>query len=823
MQQKPKNRFTFKIIFSYLVLAILALSSGYFIYSEISTYLSRKTAKDNDLKLLKTSSFLTYLYEAESLSKLALQDKTQENFKAYSLKIDSISTKIDTLKQLTNNKNQKILLDSVHFLLQQKLANINELINLRVKNDAHNAIDNAIEEFSKMEASLGKITAEGLAPNIKELSPKAQKVIRDVADYLNANVPENNNKIENAKQVDSIIKTSKLLLAKAKKTDSNAQQFLTQKESEINSTDLELSQQLRQIIAAFEQEILVSSYNDSLKKKLALKRSIRLAGFTALIGLIIVSLFSFLINRDFWRVQTYRQKLEKEKKYSESLLKSREQLMSTVSHDLRTPLNTISGYTELMQATPLSKKQTRYISTIKSSAEYVNSLVNDLLEFSKLEGGKLNIENIPFIAADLIEETAKSIKEIHKNKNIALFLDIDLILKQTVLGDPFRIRQILTNLIGNAFKFTKEGHVKISAKTHKIKDNLIEVHIEIKDTGIGIAKEKQHLIFEEFTQAEATTEKKFGGYGLGLTISKKLTELLGGKLSLESKLNKGSTFSFQLPLSLTDELYTSSFEANLLVPKLKILIIDDDTALLEMLRELAEGMGITASTFTNFSEIEQDSHLVYDLVLTDIQMPQINGFKVLEELKSGKYKHYNKQPIIAMTGKRDLEPEAYISTGFSQVLEKPFSKQELVSMLKLLGFKTEKTFKSKTLTTTHATQFDHQESFVNYNLEIIQSFLGANDSAVNSILKTFLRDTKENMILLENGITANNYPQINDVAHRMLPMFRQLKAIAIVSLLECLELAKPESMNKDKLVDALQFVKRKVGDLIIEMESNLQV
>ena len=821
MDKKSKNRFTFKIIFSYLVLAVLALASGYFIYSEIDTYLSTETAKDNDEKLLKTGSFLTELYEAESLSKLALQNKTKEDFNAYSLKIDSIFVEIDTLKQLTNNENQRKLLDSVQLLLLQKVSNNNDLILLKVKNDANNSIDKALQEFSKMETSLGKITAEALAPNINELSPKAQKVIRDVASYLNSNVPANYDKIENSKQVDSIIKASKLLLAKAKQTDSKAQRFLAQKETQINTNDFELSQQLRTIVTAFEQEVLVSSYINNLKKKSAVKRSIRLAGFTALLGLIIVSIFAFLINRDFWRIQTYRQKLEKEKKFSESLLKSREQLISTVSHDLRTPLNTITGYAELMEGTALSQKQERYLSNVKSSAEYVNNLVNDLLEFSKLEGGKTQIEKVPFIAAHLIQETAESIQAFHGNKKLKLFLELDTALNQTVLGDPFRMRQILNNLIGNAFKFTEEGHIKITARVSKRNRKLLQTQIEIQDTGIGIAKEKQHLIFDEFTQAESTTEKKFGGYGLGLTISKKLTELLNGSLHLQSNLNEGSTFTIKLPLEATQQSVNSTSETGYLAPKLKMLIIDDDTALLSMLRELAESMGITVNTFTNFLQIEKDSHLAYDLVLTDIQMPQITGFEVLEKLKSGGYKHYKNQPIIAMTGRRDLEPEAYISIGFHQVLEKPFSKKELISMLKLLGFDTEQEPKKIISELTAETPHNIKNTYDNYSLEIIHSFLGTNETAVYEVLQTFLKDTETNMALLEEGISAIDYSQINAVGHRMLPMFRQLKVTSVVPTLERLELAKPSTMNMGKLLDALQILKRKVNDLTAEIEGSL--
>ena len=797
------------------MLAVLALASGYFIYTEINTYLSTETAEENDAKLLKTGSFLTHLYEAESLSKLALQTKTKENFDAYSQKIDSIFLEIDSLKQLTNSANQKEQLDSVQLLLQQKVSNSTELLNLKVKNDANSSIDHAIQEFSKMEASLGKITAEGLAPNIDELSPKAQKVIRDVAAYLNANVPTNNDKITNSKQVDSILNASKLLLAKAKQTDSKTQRFLAQKEMQINKNDLELSQQLRTIISAFEQEVLVSSFNDNLKKKSALKRSIRLAGFAALLGLVVVGLFAFLINRDFWRIQTYRQKLEKEKKYSESLLKSREQLISTVSHDLRSPLNTITGYTELMEGTALSQKQERYMGNVKSASDYVGNLVNDLLDFSKLEGGKLNIENVPFIAANLIQETAESLQALRSNKKVKLFLEIDPKLQKTVLGDPFRIRQIVTNLIGNAFKFTEEGHITIKAKATAARGKSLQAKIEVSDTGIGIAKEKQHLIFNEFTQADSTTEKKFGGYGLGLTISKKLAELLHGNLTLESKLNQGSTFTLQLPLQITDKSVEKNSEVAYLVPKLRLLIIDDDTALLGMLQELTESMGMSAHTFTNFLQLEKDSHLGYDLVLTDIQMPQITGFEVLERLRSGEFKHYQNQPIIAMTGRRDLESEAYTSIGFDQVLQKPFSKKELIGMLKLLGFKAEDIEEVQ-----HKSASDASNKVVSkhYSLEIIHSFLGTNEDAVDDVLQTFLRDTQTNLQLLEDGVATIDYTQINQVTHRMLPMFRQLK-VDIVPILERLELAKMETTNQGQLADALQTIRAKVTALTEEIEN----
>ncbi len=816
MKDQANNKFTFKIIFSYFVLAVLAMVSGFFIYSEIRVLMYDQRADETDMKLLKTGSLVTELYEAESLSKLALQSKTTENFIAYSAKIDTIFTKIDTLKKLSATSYQKGLLDSVQILLKRKADNSNVLRNLKVKNDANSSIDKALKDFTKMEASLGKITAEGLAPNIDELSPKAQKVIRDLAVYLNANIPKDTSFVPDAKKIDSILIVSKALLAEAKESDAKTQRFLGQKEKEINRNNLELSQQLRTIISAFEQEVVLNSYNQSLKRQAALKRSMRLAGAAALLGFLVVALFTFLINKDFWRIQTYRQKLEEEKKFSESLLKSREQLISTVSHDLRTPLNTITGYTELMENTPLSEKQLQYLKHVKSASEYVGNLVNDLLDFSKLEAGKLKIQKVPFIGAILIQETAEHVQAFHSNKKVKLLLEIDPQMEQTVLGDPFRIRQILTNLIGNAFKFTQEGSVKITAKMVG-KGKLVAGLIEVADSGIGIPKDKQELIFKEFTQADYKTEKTFGGYGLGLTISKKLTELLRGTLSVVSEVGRGSTFSLKLPLEITKDQPTINSETPYLLPKLRMLIIDDDTALLKMLKELAESLGITAHVFSNFLQVEKDSHLAYDFVLTDIQMPQVTGFEVLKKLKAGGYKHYTNQPIIAMTGRRDLDTDAYTSIGFAQVLQKPFSKGELVGILKLLGIKTKKIPAEKVVERPEASTSQV------YDLTNIQSFLGTNDDAIQEVLETFLRDTVTNMQLLEETIGARDHNQINHVAHRMLPMYRQLKVISCIPVLEKLELATANDSAPEQLDECLVNLKAKVLTLMIALENRVTI
>lgn len=807
MGDRSKNKFTLKIVFSYVILGVLIVVSGMYIRSEIKTYITTGTTDENDVKFIKAGSLFTKLYEAESLSKLALQTKLKKNFEAYTRKIDSILMDIDTLKQFTSNDYQRSLMDSVQSLLKKKVANGHKFLNLKGRTKTNIALDQVLDGFRKMEASLGKITAEGLAPNIATLSPKAQSVIREVADYLNENIPENRKEPIPQEKIDSILNASKALLTRAKIANYRNERSLAQKEIELNRYDMELSHQLHYIITAFEQEIITKTYNDTLKKRTALQRGRRFAGFTAILGLLIVVLFTFLIARDFWKVQEYRKKLEREKQFSESLLKSREQLISTVSHDLRTPLNTITGYSELMQDTPLSEKQVHYLKHMVSASSYVGSLVSDLLDYSKLEANQLHIEKVPFVVYDVIKETSENIKEIHKKKPIALILDIDARLSGRVLGDPFRIRQILENLLGNAYKFTEEGVIKIEAIVTSEQDAKYYTVIKISDSGIGIKKEKQQLIFKEFTQASPLTEKKYGGYGLGLTISKKLAALLGGTLKLESEEGKGSTFTLEFPLEISKimEMQETPPINTCSIVESTILILDDDPSLLDMLKNLCGHMGMQVHAYGNFKDVPPKAPLEYDLILTDIQMPNFSGFDVLERLKSSDYPHYKKQPIIAMTGRKDLERNAYLRAGFIGVLQKPFTKTALFSLIQKIVLQK---------TQLHgADNLNAKATSPLFDLSLISTFLDHSDMAIHEILKTFCADLEKNMQALHLAMDRSDIKEIKAIAHKMLPMFRQIKAHHAIPLLETLEQLSPNDLSLAELHMIFMDLEEKVGEL----------
>lgn len=812
MLPKSKNRFTIKIVAGYLLLGMIVLLAGFFIYSEFNNYSNTQSKETRNIKLLKTNALLTELYEAENLSKLALQNRKRKNLNAYAKKVDSILNTIDDLKLLVKDASQVHKLDTVQILLQQKVYNNAELRKLKVKNENSAPIDSILEVFKKMEADLGRITPETFVPNFQQLPIKTQNSIREYVSILNKNIPKNGSEKTKARELDSILTLSKSMLVDAKLENEKLDRSMVAKELQIYKSDFQLSQKLRSIITVFEQELINGIHSENLNKQTLLKRSAQFAWVAAILGLILVGFFTFLIVNDYWKGQLYREQLEKEKKFSESLLKSREQLISMVSHDIRSPLNTINGYLELMQQKISKKQQADYFENMKSAAGYIENLVNDLLDYSKLKTGKIHVEHTSFILSDLITQTASSFSKTDSDTSIDLQLEITANLKNPIVSDHFRVRQILTNLIGNAFKFTKEGSIKIKAFTTK-KNNVPHAVVQVIDSGIGIEKKKLELIFDEFTQVTSSKNEKMG-YGLGLTISKKLAELLEGSLSVESELASGSTFTFSFPIKFSSLQEVTEKEMKLhFKDELSLLILDDDESLLKLLREVCKVHGIFAKTFSNFDALKKAAPRDYNLILTDIQMPKTSGFEVVKLFKSGAVPNYNSQPIIAMTGLRELSKNTYLKAGFADVLWKPFSANSLLTILKTMtkSFNPRRTNPNRHPATTT----------VLYNTKSLAGFLSS-DKAIHEVLSAFLKNTDENLSLLSIAINNRQYQQIRAISHKMLPMFRQLHIKSAIYLLEKFELLDPGDSN-EKILEDLSLLENVLINLKKEMQGNLAI
>ncbi|MCM5662039.1 ATP-binding protein [Galbibacter mesophilus] len=818
--KESKNRIPLKVFLSYLALMSLVVVVGWMVYKELTSF--TQAQRDETLeknKILHIGKLLTLLYESESFARSAVQSNNGEPYYSFLRKNDSISSQIDSIKRLIDQPHQLKLLDSVSYLLQQKVKNINELRQLRLNDTSEKNIETAIEKLSNIEDQLGRLSLKDFVQDPESLDEDTKRLLLERIDIYNRYIPRDSSNSVDQETLDSIVTASREMLQNVKEEASSQKLYYAFKERQLLKNDLTTSQQLRQILTAFENEFIINSQQLNAERDKVLQRSIRVVSVAAIIGAVLVVLFSLIILRDSWKSQQYKRQIEKSNEHNKLLLKSREQLISMVSHDLRTPLSTIVGYTELLKGEDLTEKESHYTDSIKNASKYVTQLVEDLLDFSKLESGKIKIEHVSFNLRTLVKETAESVQSIYAAKDIALVIDIDPTIDKLLLGDPFRVKQILSNLIGNAYKFTEAGSITIKARLKSTSEGKQLLTLSVTDTGIGIKKEKQDIIFEEFTQADNDTEKKYGGSGLGLTISRKLAKLLGGNLYLESKEGKGSTFSFVFPAEFSTQEIVEQTEEIHEIPandkQYTAIVIDDDETLLQLNREVLENNNMKVHSFNSGKKaLEEIKNIDYDFIITDIQLPSFNGFFFAETLRSEEQYRYNGQPIIAVTGRRDLNKKSYIEAGFAEFLYKPYEPNQLLKRISMV-------LNEESETPEAEETFPEQKGATSelFDLSSLSSFL-SDAEAVREILEVFKETTDEDIKKLKGKVKAKDYDGIRGIAHKMQTMFKQIDAQTVIPLLDFLEHFKEE--EKDQVPTAYKTLKKNIKLTFKAIEKHLK-
>lgn len=794
--------FPIKVLFSYLIIAALIVGVGYILYKEnrLFSSIENQTANENQ-RLIRLSNLISKIYDVDNLGKIAIQSNNQNDFVLYKNESDSLRNRIESFRSEVTNVKQVVLLDSLKQILAQKIANIKELQKINSDKNDYVPIEKAVRDLTKIEESMGKITLEGLKIDSDKLSAYEKKVYQDYVDYLNKNVPKDETNSLTDHEVDSILVASKKTLEKVRLDTEN--KSITQKAKEISllKNDLFISQKLNQILNTFEADVLTKANENAEIRKDTQQKTVSILTIASIVGLITAGLFFVLITNDFLKNQRYRNQLEAEKKKTESLLSSREQLIATVSHDLKTPLNTIQGFSELIGNAQISEKQKYYLDNIKSSSVYINQLVNDLLDFSKIEAGKVALEVTKFSMHNLIEEVANSFLSIHREKAVELQLDIDSIKGFLFETDELRLRQILSNLIGNAFKFTNKGFVNVSANYDG--KNL---SITVADSGIGIKAEKLDLIFNEFTQADESIEKQYGGTGLGLTICQKLASILGGKITVASEYKKGSQFAFKMPVNAFNELPKTSIP-NQLKP-LKIAVLDDDIALLQFTTEFLKLHHFEVLSFSKPETLLSQPNLTdFDVILTDIQMPNISGFDLLKSIP-------NAIPVVAITGNRTLNRNEYIEKGFAEIIYKPYSSEQLLQVLSDL-------FQIKIESKSVKSEQNQVLTGKNYDLSKMKTMLSSDENAIKEVLSIFDKNTKSSFVEIKNAIENKDIDTVAAVSHRLIPMMNQIDATEIVLELQQLENAIALKLDWQEIEKIYENTKVKSLDILQSIEKEI--
>ena len=787
-----------KVSLGYFTLVILAALIIWVTYSEILHYSTEKVDfNPANNKFIYVNTILTNLYQAEGLERSYVQTRQKAQYQDYIKLMDTISMQIDTLALMVNSPIQQMHTDSIKKLLVVKQKNLKELSTIKKSNSSTAHYQQALNKLMVGKDSIRHYMTvyRNVSTNRDSvyIKQKKKKFFERLANVFSAqNTADSNLRVQTIQSVrvdslidpvnpvDTIAGFITAVMAEIKNDSIAIDSRLKLKEQEILANDRTISLQLRQMLSNIENEELINSFQKVRAQQSRVEKKTWLIILVG--GFALVTIIFFLVNilKDITQSQHYRQRLEEEKAYTELLLKSKEQFMLSLTHDLKSPLSSIIGFTGIMQDEGgVSPRYQKYLQNISKASTHILNLINSLLDLARLETGKLTIEHIPFSLKPLMDDIVEGFRPQAIAKNIDLQFQYNITPSVVYVSDPMRITQILGNLISNALKFTEVGKVSIAVSVIGSSEKSDQVQIDVVDTGIGISEENTRRIFEEFERV--ATSRQYEGTGLGLTITKKLIHLLKGTINLESKVGEGSHFSVVLPFEKGLQLAVKSPQLiathNQATKKdfagTKVWLIDDDETLLEMTSAVLNAAGFEVHAFSDPEKaIISFEKGCADLLITDIQMPKINGFEVLKRIWI-----VNGGPItaIAISGSNLAEKEI---VGFSAFVQKPFHPKTLIDII------------SGQLKITLAT--DPKVGLVypwrnGYNLNQFAAFAEGDPESLTQILVSFIKTGRQNALLFRQYLHNENDHALSELSHKMLSLFRQLEANDLVELLTHLE------------------------------------
>lgn len=532
----------------------------------------------------------------------------------------------------------------------------------------------------------------------------------------------------------------------------------------------ELNRRLRMLITSLDEQAWAAFQSKEERLKASYEHSSLVITGLIVFSIILLFVLYLIIQRDIKVKARNRKRLEETIEQNNALLEMRKNIILTISHDIRAPLNIISGSAELAMDTREKKRRNNHLDNIRIICKHVVHLLNNLLDVYRLNEAKETRNDVPFSLKDLLERTVFGFSHVVNNKGILFchdFKDTDV----KLYGDVDRIEQIIDNLLSNAVKFTEAGTISLNACYNEGK-----LLLEIKDTGIGMTEETLSRIFRPFERLTSATN--VDGVGLGLPITKGVVRLLGGEINVTSEIGQGSTFSVTLPLSTTDEPVESENRILLNLEHLpaNVLVIDDDTMFLGVIKEMLERNGMNCTICATSKEVVKAIRgKDYDLLLSDIQMPGTNGFELLTLLRNSNINNSRTIPVIAMTARGDRDKEAFHNAGFTDCIYKPFSSSELLSLLSMVK-----------------SNQNEEKQYIDFSM--LLSEVSNKSKTLLSFISQSEKDREELGTAMKNG----DRQKLREITHRMQPMWELLQMEEALSAY-C-ALLKDETIN-DKILN----------------------
>ena len=799
---------SFKIVIGYILLVGLLIGAFTYTMQQMNLLTTPTSLRDQlDHRRHITHRIISQLYDAEIIGQTLRTGKLNEYYH-YLKAMKEVNASIDTLETILTDTLQQARLDTVRTLLQNKQWNMYAVLEAMRNTPTDQIYQEQLDSLIAQQDSLLS------TPHIRRkvithhnsytIHHKKKGFFKRLADVF-APGKEDSTQVSNVIQeeytdtldevyspIDTISSMITGIQHKVFQTRQKETEMLNTRISSLRVIGSGLSQRVNQLLENIEHDEQEAARTKLMQEEEIRKEAAETMAKIAIAAFVLVLVFSIVIARDITRNNHYRRELEKAKSYAENLLVAREKLMLTITHDIKAPAGSIIGYIDLLIRLVNDRRQQFYLSNMKSSAQHLLALVTSLLDYHRLEAGKMDLHPVAFNPHELLTDIYNSFLPLAEKKQLQLDFKEKLPETLTLEGDPFRIRQIVENLLSNALKFTAAGGITLQAEYHGN-----QFMFCVSDTGCGMTASEQERIFKEFTRLSSAQGQE--GFGLGLSITRKLVELLLGRIDIESAPGKGSTFKVSMPLpSISPKPAPGSKEPAITLPKihLRIAIIDDDRiqmhlteAMLHNAAEEVKGFKVETVCCEQPEElIEQLKNRTFDLVFTDIQMPAMNGFELLHHLRNQNFAQAQSIPVIAITARGDMNENDFLQKGFAGMLQKPFNQSELKKVVK--NALPQLTVSDNIPDTSPVQKEAHETSPHTdqpYNFSPLTAFSEDDPEAAKEILRTFAQETQKNMEKLQTAISNKDMEALCATAHKMLPTFLMIEAQKAIPMLKWLE------------------------------------
>ncbi|MDB5255948.1 MAG: hypothetical protein JWM14_643 [Chitinophagaceae bacterium] len=851
----------FKLITGTLLSVVLIVTIGYIIYGSFQRILF-------SLDQLSTPRRETHIVQELAVELSGLQNSAStyvntlkhSDLEKYKQNRRQVRTLIDSLRNCIGKKHYYEKVDSLDFFFSEYMLSLDEWMSIR-KSNPRNTMNQLYETIEKGDSSLvddvhniphSEITTITTTVEKPVIVYKEEQVVKEGKNksffkrFFWGNKESKKVSVDTVKskessihrqvttetmrkpdsnyyhKVDTLLDNMKASLTRAEIARNRYNRKLKKRVIQLLNNNRVLISKVNHLLRSIDKEEQAIAQQKVLESKSSADASYRKLVWLSAVGGFFALLFVYLIFMDISRSLYYKRMLQEATDKAQKLAKVKEDFLANMSHEIRTPLNSIIGYVDQLNRNGLKGKKNPPLKVLESSSQHLLNLVNDILDYSKIESGAIQLERIGFSADDVAKETLHVLQPEAERKGLQLIYRPGQGLHEVLCGDPVRLKQVLINLIGNGIKFTEKGFVELHLFVLVKADGSYILNGEVRDSGIGIETEKMVQIFDEFSQGDTSVTRKYGGTGLGLSICKRLIELQEGHIQVESQVGKETVFSFEIPYAYGEQdEYTvkrkEEYGDQLELQGKQVLIIDDDEMSHVLLKPVFEQWKIEATFCSDSSQawllLEKK---VYDLVMLDLHMPVLDGWEMIRRIR-GSSSSINQEVRILLCTANVLLNDEEMRQPINGLLYKPFRYAQLwnalINVFELSPDVVSTPEKKQERVASHSTQ---------YSLTNVMMFANGDLEQLVKFIQTFIACGKSDLDEIYLCLRGGDLKQIGELAHKLKNMCGQLEAKEVLTALHKLELlVDDQQVNKDDINQLVNKLQAKLEQLFQSLEKEI--